>query len=57
MTPSLDQLAKTIRALSSEERETLEWLVSQDGEELMRRLDEVKRGDVQWITEDELFDE
>lgn len=53
---SVEQLAQTIADLSEEERETLALLLSEHGEELKRRKQEIEQGTVTGVREADIFD-
>lgn len=53
---SVERLAQTIAELSEEERETLALLLSEHGEELKRRKEEIEQGTVTAVSEADLFD-
>ena len=53
---SVERLAETIAELSEEERETLAVLLSEHGEELKRRKEEIEKGAVTAVSEADIFD-
>ena len=53
---SVQQLADAVRHLSPEELETFELLLSEQGQELKRRIDEIERGEVKLLSIEEVFD-
>ncbi len=53
---SIDELAKTISDLSDAERETLLLLLSEQGDELLRRKEEIENGNATFLTEAEVFE-
>ena len=54
---SIDSLADIIKSLSESERETLAILLSDRGQELLKRKEEIEQGRVTPISEAELFDD
>ena len=54
---SIDTLAEVIKTLSETEWETLAMLLSDRGQELLTRKEEIEKGKVEPIAEAELFDD
>lgn len=52
---SVERLAETIAELSEEERETLALLLSEHGEELKRRKEEIEKGTATPGSEADIF--